>query len=46
VRSMLERGLVSRDQLREAFARMQPGLPRYPAIDADALRRKLEESLA
>jgi hypothetical protein len=46
VRTMLERGLVSRDQLREAFARMQPGLPRYPAIDPDALRRKLEEWLA
>jgi hypothetical protein len=46
VRSMLERGLVARAQLREALASIEPDLLRYPAVDRDALRRKLETALA
>lgn len=46
VRSMLERGLVGREELRRAFEQMQPGLARYPAIDPAALRRKLAAWLA
>lgn len=46
VRAMLRRGLVTRDELAEAFAKLVPHLIRYPAIDAEAFRTKVERFLA
>jgi hypothetical protein len=44
-REMLARGLVDRERLREYFEAIRPDLKRYPAIDADAFRRKVEDFL-
>lgn len=41
-RAMLERGLVTCDGLRAAFDEMSPRLERFPRVDGDALRRRLE----
>lgn len=46
VREMLRRGLVAPARLRELFDEIRPELPRYPALDADVLARKLERFLA
>jgi hypothetical protein len=46
VRDMLERGLVTPDQLRAAFARIEPGLVRYPSIEPEVFRTKLDALLA
>jgi len=46
VRAMIERGLVSRDELRLRFEQIEPELFRYPAIDPKAFRKALEEALA
>lgn len=45
VREMIARGLVEPSKLREYFNRVEPMLYRFPAIDAAAFRRALEESL-
>lgn len=42
VDSMIKTGLVKRDQLRELFALIEPGLIRYPAIDAKVFRYSVE----
>ena len=42
VRAMIERGLVTREDLRAALASIEPGLLRYPAVDPSSLRRKVE----
>jgi hypothetical protein len=46
VKTMLERGLVTPDELRRAFARIEPVLYRYPAVDPRAFRAALERALA
>lgn len=46
VASMLAAGLVEKDKLRELFLRIEPGLIRYPAVDAQAFRRAVDELLA
>jgi hypothetical protein len=45
VREMIARGLVEPSTLREYFSRVEPMLYRFPAIDAAAFRRALDESL-
>jgi hypothetical protein len=45
VNSMLMHGLVSPDRLRELYESIEPQLYRYPAIDPDAFRRKLNDAL-
>lgn len=45
VHAMLERELVSRADLRALFTEIEPALNRYPAIDPDAFRAKLERAL-
>jgi len=39
-------GYVSVDELKRRFAEIEPGLLRYPAIDAQQFRKKVEEFLA
>ncbi len=46
VASMIEAGLVKRDQLGELFVRIEPGLIRYPAIDARNFRHSVDELIA
>lgn len=45
VAAMLARGLVTASALRAAFAAIGPSLLRYPALDPDAFREKLERAL-
>ncbi len=45
VRTMLDTGLVDHERLRELFDRVEPQLFRYPAVNAAAFRRALEEAL-
>lgn len=45
VRTMIERGLVTPDALREAFERIEPELYRYPAIDPPSFRMALDDAL-
>ena len=40
VRAMIERGLVTTAGIRTAFEASEPSLLRYPALDADAFRRR------
>ena len=42
VAQMLAAGLVKRERLLELFRIVEPNLIRFPAIDADALRRRVE----
>lgn len=42
VEAMLERGLVTRRALREAFDVMKPRLARYPRLDADRLAERVD----
>ncbi len=42
VEAMLARGLVSRGDLRDAFEAIAPRLVRFPGIDAEALRARVE----
>ena len=44
VRAMLARGLVEPARAREYFARLEPELYRFPAIDVPAFRRAVEEA--
>jgi len=46
VRAMLAREMVERERLLALFARIEPELYRYPAIDPGAFRRKVEAALA
>ncbi|MCC7383735.1 MAG: hypothetical protein IT384_17975 [Deltaproteobacteria bacterium] len=46
VKEMVRRGLVTRAELRETFDQIRPLLIRYPAIDVDAFRDKVERALA
>lgn len=45
VHAMLARGLVTPAQLREQFARIEPELYRYPAVDPASFKRSLEDVL-
>jgi hypothetical protein len=45
VTSMIEAGLVDRGKLRELFSQIEPGVIRYPAVDAGVFRRALERVL-
>jgi len=45
VGAMLERGLVERALTLELFGRIEPELYRFPAIDPDALRAKVDRML-
>lgn len=42
---MLRDDLVERDRLRALFSEVEPLLFRYPAIDADSFRAKVEMAL-
>jgi hypothetical protein len=44
VREMIQRGLIERDRALEYFARIEPELYRFPAIDAPSFRRAVEEA--
>jgi hypothetical protein len=46
VEAMLSRGLIDRAELRRLFAEIEPVLFRFPAIDARAYRRAVEERTA
>lgn len=46
VRAMAERGLIDLGRLAELFERVVPDLIRYPAIDAEALRAKVDAAVA
>lgn len=43
VRAMVDRGLIDGAQVRAMFARMEPELFRFPAIDAPSFRRAVDE---
>lgn len=43
VRALWEHGLIRPAMLREMFARIEPDLPRYPAIDAPSFRSAVVE---
>lgn len=43
VEAMLARGLISPSAVREQFARMEPELYRFPAIDPASFRRAVDE---
>jgi hypothetical protein len=43
VRAMIGRDLVRSAELHEAFATMQPGLFRFPAVDSERFERRLSE---
>lgn len=45
VTAMLDRGLVEAPKLRELFAAIEPELYRFPTIDQQAFRDKLERAL-
>jgi len=46
VTSFVRGGYVTADELRTRFAQIEPGLLRYPAIDARQFRKKLEDFLS
>lgn len=46
VDAMLARGLVSPGELVEAFELIEPSLIRFPALDAQVLRRRIQQRLA
>jgi hypothetical protein len=43
VREMLRAGFVTAEELERAFATIEPGLLRYPAVDGAVFRRKLTD---
>jgi hypothetical protein len=45
VRAMLERTLVTREQLLDQFAKIEPELYRYPAVDPASFRKALDAVL-
>lgn len=46
VEDMIKADLVKRDRLRELFAQIEPGLIRFPAIEAKAFRASVERVLS
>jgi hypothetical protein len=44
VAAMVDRGLISGAEVRAMFARLEPELFRFPAIDPPSFRRAVEES--
>ncbi len=46
VREMLDRKLIDRQGLAEYFARIEPELYRFPAIDPPSFRRAVEQAVA
>lgn len=44
VRAMIERGLIDAVEARTYFARMEPLLYRFPAIDAPSFRRAMDKT--
>ena len=46
VASLVRGGYVAADELRTQFARIEPGLLRYPAIDPAQFRKKVEDFLS
>jgi hypothetical protein len=46
VRAMIERGLVQPAALRDAFARIEPELYRYPAVDPASFKTALDDALS
>ncbi|HXG32593.1 MAG TPA: DUF6036 family nucleotidyltransferase [Bryobacteraceae bacterium] len=44
VEEMIRRGLIDREEALRYFARIEPYLYRYPAIDSAAFRRAVEET--
>jgi hypothetical protein len=45
VGQILARGLVEPQRLRELFAAIEPRLHRYPAVDPESFRKRLDEAL-
>jgi hypothetical protein len=45
VASFLRGGYVSAEELRSRFAQIEPGLLRYPAVDPQQFRKKVEDFL-
>src|SRR5437870_3123648 len=45
VTSLVRGGFVAPDQLRSRFAQIEPGLLRYPAIDPQQFKKKVEDFL-
>lgn len=46
VQAMIDAGLIDPQRARELFAEVEPQLFRYPAIDPEALRAKVQRALA
>jgi hypothetical protein len=46
VESFVRGGYVSREELKSRFAQIEPGLLRYPAVDPQQFKRKVEDFLA
>jgi hypothetical protein len=46
VQSFLRAGYVTADELRSTFEQIEPGLPRYPAIDPQQFKKAVEKFLA
>jgi len=46
VQTMLERGFVDRDELRARFSEIEPALYRFPAIEPEDFRRRLENQIS
>jgi hypothetical protein len=46
VREMLKRGLIEPSRTLAYFARIEPGLYRYPAVDPPSFRHAVETTLA
>jgi hypothetical protein len=42
VRAMIERGLITASQVRDQFARIEPDLYRYPAVDPASFRNAVD----
>jgi len=45
VRQMVAAGLIEPSRLRASFAEIEPDLVRYPAVDPESFRRRLDEML-
>ena len=45
VASFLHKGYVTPEELRSRFAQIEPGLLRYPAVDPEEFRKKVEDFL-
>lgn len=44
VQAMIDRGLITTSGIREQFARMEPALYRFPAIDPASFRRAVDDA--